>query len=41
MMLRLKSGAVGTVDASKIATGTDDELNLSIYLTGGAIRYSA
>ncbi len=41
MMLRLKSGAVGTVDVSKIATGTDDELNLSIYLTGGAIRYSS
>lgn len=41
MTLRLECGAVGTVDASKIATGTDDELNINIYLTGGAVRYSS
>ena len=41
MMLQFKNGAVGSVDASKIATGTDDELNFNIYLTGGAVRYSS
>lgn len=41
MLLQLKNGAAGTVDASKIATGTDDELKISVYLTGGAVRYSS
>ncbi|MGN0741966.1 MAG: Gfo/Idh/MocA family protein [Candidatus Fimadaptatus sp.] len=41
MLLGLRGGAVGSVDASKIATGTDDELNVRVYLTGGAVRYSS
>ena len=41
MLLGMQNGAVGSVDASKIATGTDDELAFSIYLTGGAVRYSS
>lgn len=41
MLLQLENGAAGTVDASKIATGTDDELKINIYLTGGAVRYSS
>lgn len=41
MLVKLQNGAVGSVDASKIATGTDDALNINIYLTGGAVRYSS
>lgn len=39
MMLEMPNGAVGCVEASKIATGTDDELSFEIYGTRGAIRW--
>ncbi len=32
---RLKSGGVGILEASKIATGTEDELRLEIHGTRG------
>lgn len=38
-LLRLENGALGTVEASKIATGTDDELSFEIYGTRGALRW--
>ena len=39
--LRLKNGAVGTCEAGKIATGTNDELTYEIYGTKGAIRFDS
>lgn len=40
MMLRMKNGALGTVEASKIATGTSDEMTLEICGTKGALRWN-
>ena len=40
MLLTLRSGAVGTIEASKIATGAQDELKFEIEGTKGALRYS-
>jgi len=40
MILETKSGAVGTVEASKIATGTNDELRFEIHGDKGAIRFN-
>ena len=40
LILRLKGGAVGTVEVSKIATGTNDELLFEIYGDKGAIRFN-
>ena len=37
-LIRLKNGALGTLEASKIATGTDDELSFEIYGQKGALR---
>lgn len=37
---RLRCGACGTIIASKLATGTNDDLNFCIYGTKGAIRFS-
>jgi len=39
MLVRMRSGAVGTVEATKIATGTEDELRLEVHGTGGAMRF--
>ncbi|MBQ3078933.1 MAG: Gfo/Idh/MocA family oxidoreductase [Clostridia bacterium] len=39
MTLRMPNGAIGTVEASKIATGTNDELSFEIYGKKGAIRF--
>ena len=36
--LRLKNGAAGNINASKIATGREDELSFEIHGTKGAIR---
>ena len=40
MMLRMKNGALGTVEASKITSGTADEMYLEIAGTKGAIRWN-
>ncbi len=40
MMLRMSNGALGTVEASKITSGTADELYLEIAGTKGAIRWN-
>lgn len=40
MLLRLKSGALGTVEASKITAGTTDVMFLEITGTKGAIRWN-
>lgn len=39
MTLRLANGALGTCEASKIATGTNDELTFEIYGKKGALRF--
>ncbi|MBR1820692.1 MAG: Gfo/Idh/MocA family oxidoreductase, partial [Clostridia bacterium] len=41
MLLELKNGAVGSVEASKIATGAGDELTLELRGTRGALKWSA
>lgn len=38
---KMKNNAVGVIEASKIATGTMDELKYEIYGTKGAIRFSS
>ena len=40
MLLRLKNGALGCVEASKITAGTADEMFLEITGTKGAIRWN-
>ena len=34
------SGALGTIEATKLATGTEDELRLEIHGTRGALRFN-
>jgi len=36
-----KSGAVGTVSASRISSGSGDNLSVELYAEGGALRYSS
>lgn len=38
LLLQMKDGSLGTVDVSKIATGTNDELSIAIYGEKGAIK---
>jgi len=40
-MVRLKNGALGTVTASKIATGTEDGITFTIHGTKGALMLKA
>ena len=40
ILLRTADGAFGTVEASKIATGTEDELRFEIHGRNGAIRFN-
>lgn len=40
MLLRTHSGALGSVEASKIATGTNDELRVEIHGDQGAMRFN-
>jgi len=40
MMIRTKRGALGTVEATKIATGSQDELRIEIHGTKGALRFN-
>ena len=39
-LLRMASGAYGTMEATKIATGSEDELRLEIHGSRGAIRFN-
>jgi len=40
MMAKLANGAVGVLEASKIATGTEDELRFEIHGDKGALRFN-
>ena len=41
IIVRMKNGAVGTLEASKTATGTEDELRFEIHGSAGAIRFNS
>jgi len=40
MLVKLANGAIGSIEASKICTGTDDELRFEIHGDKGALRFS-
>lgn len=40
MLLKTKDGAMGTLTASKLATGTNDDLRFTVHGTKGAITFS-
>ncbi len=40
-LARMRSGAVGTIEATKLATGTEDELRLEIHGSAGAMRFNS
>jgi predicted dehydrogenase len=41
LMARMKNGAVGTIEASKMATGVQDEVRLEIHGEKGAISFNS
>jgi predicted dehydrogenase len=40
LLAKMASGAIGTLEASKIATGSEDELRFEIHGTRGALRFN-
>lgn len=40
LLVRMKKGALGVIEASKIATGTNDELRFEIHGEKGALRFN-
>jgi len=40
MLARMKSGALGTIEATKTATGTEDEFRFEIHGSKGALRFN-
>ena len=40
MICKTESGAVGTIEASKIAVGANDDINLAVYGEKGSIKFS-
>ena len=40
ILVRLKSGAMGTLEGTKLATGTEDDFRFEIYGELGAVRFS-
>lgn len=40
MLLRMADGAVGTIEASKVATGATDDLKIEVRGSKGALRFS-
>ena len=40
-LARMQSGALGTIEATKIATGTEDESRLEIHGSRGALRFNS
>jgi predicted dehydrogenase len=40
MLARMQSGAVGTLEASKLATGAEDEMRVEIHGSQGALRFN-
>jgi len=40
LLAQMSSGALGTIEATKLATGTEDELRLEIHGSRGALRFN-
>lgn len=40
MLARMRNGAIGTLEATKLATGTEDEMRIEIHGSEGALRYN-
>jgi predicted dehydrogenase len=40
LLARVQSGALGTIEATKLATGAEDEMRLEIHGSRGAIRFN-
>ncbi|MGI6459190.1 MAG: Gfo/Idh/MocA family protein [Candidatus Hydrogenedentales bacterium] len=40
LLARTRSGALGTIEATKLATGTEDELRFELHGSRGAIRFN-
>jgi predicted dehydrogenase len=40
MLMKMKNGAMGTVEASRIATGANDDLKIEIHGRDGAIKFN-
>jgi len=40
LLAELDSGAVGTIEATKIASGTEDEVRVEIHGSRGAVRFN-
>lgn len=40
LLAKMQSGALGTIEATKLATGTEDELRLEIHGSRGAMRFN-
>ena len=40
MICETEGGAIGTIEASKVAVGTNDDINLAVYGEKGAIKFS-
>ena len=40
MLVRMKEGCIGTIEASKVATGVNDELRFEIHGDKGALRFN-
>ncbi|HGE71661.1 TPA: Gfo/Idh/MocA family oxidoreductase [Candidatus Poribacteria bacterium] len=40
LILKMKNGAIGTVEASRIATGANDDLKIEIHGRDGAIKFN-
>ncbi len=41
VLARMRSGALGTIVATKLATGSEDEFRLEIHGSGGAVRFNS
>jgi predicted dehydrogenase len=41
LLVRTRSGALGSIEASKVATGTEDELRLELHGSLGALRFNS
>jgi predicted dehydrogenase len=41
LLARMQSGALGTMEATKLATGTEDELRVEIHGSRGALRFNS
>ncbi len=40
MLAKLRCGALGTIEATKLATGTEDEIRIEIHGSKGALRFN-